>query len=115
MADFTLKQNDTSPAIQARLKNKDGTTVTLTGATVRFSMRHRVTNNLKVNRATATIVSATPPADTSAANVEYTWIAADTDIDGTYDAEWEVTYSAGAIQSFPDFLFNEIIITKQIA
>ena len=114
MADFTIKKGATAPAIQARLKAKDGTTVTLTGATVKFSMRDKITQVVKVNKAAATIVSATPPADPDDPNVEYSWASGDTDTKGNYEAEWEVTYSGGAVEIFPDQGYSDIQVSDDV-
>ena len=36
---FNIKQNDTSPSLQATLKDASGTVIILTGASVRFHMK----------------------------------------------------------------------------
>ena len=108
MSDFTIKEGADFPNLQARLKIKDGTTATLTGATVRFSMWLRKDHSLKINRVLATIESATPPADADDPNVSYPWASGDTDTPGEYEGEFEVTYTDSSIEIFPDRAYISI-------
>lgn len=39
--------------------------------------------------------------DLAASIVSYQWQAGDTDVAGVYRQEWEVTYAAGAVETFP--------------
>ena len=106
MMAFTIKQNDTSPAIQATLKNYSGNPVNLLGATVRFHMK-TLDGTIKVDR-TMTI--------TSAANgvVTYSWQSGDTSTAGTYFAEFEVTYSDLSVETFPNTGNLPIVITPEL-
>lgn len=107
LSQFTLKQNDALPKIKADLKTI-GTPVDLTGATVKFCMRPKGNPTPKVN-ASATIVDATT------GRVEYGWVTADTDTAGTYEAEFEVTFSGGSKQTFPTQGYIEVTIVDDIA
>lgn len=89
---FVIKQGATSPAIDITLAP---VTLDLTGATVRFSMKHRGTGAVAVNRAPALIVTVLPPV------VRYVWDAADTAVPGLYDAEVEATLPGGAVEILP--------------
>lgn len=93
--DFYWKQNDTSPAIAFQLKDGNGVAVNLTGATVKFMMWAPGAAAIKVNAA-ATITDATT------GKVSYTPSATDTDTPGDYIAEWQVTFSGGAVETFPN-------------
>lgn len=103
-----IKQNDTLPALVAYLYNPDGSVVDLTGATVKFIMRLTSGGAAKVDTA-ATVVTAT------SGYVKYSWVAADTDTVGEYEGEFEVTFSGGAIQTYPNSKYIKIKVVDDIA
>lgn len=91
---FQIKQHDTSPEIEAVLSNAAGAPIDLNGASVRFHMR-RAGGPIVVDAA-ATIVTA------GAGLVRYVWTASNTSTAGSYQAEFEVTYGDGSIETFPN-------------
>lgn len=91
---FKIKQNDTSPSLQATLKDAFGTAIVLTGASVKFHMK-ALDGTVKVNSA-MTVTNA------SGGVVQYDWQTGDTDTVGSYSAEFEVTYSDSTIETFPN-------------
>ena len=103
-----MKQNDTLPAIIAQLVDADGSIPDLTGAAVKFIMRLRSGGAAKVN-ASATIIAA------ATGDVKYSWSAADTDTVGDYEGEFEVTFSGGAIQTYPNSMYFLIKVVDDIA
>lgn len=105
---FYIKQNDTSPAIQATLKDVDGNVVDLSGATVRFHMRKQGSTTAKVDAA-ATIV------DDVGGVVRYNWTSANTDTVGTYQAEFEVTYTDETVETFPNATYLKVKVIDDIA
>jgi hypothetical protein len=105
---FFIKQNDTSPAFKATLKDGLDAAVDLTGASIRFHMRPTGDTTAKVD-ATAVIE------DADNGVVYYNWVAADTDTIGSYEAEFEVTFTGGEIETFPNNRFVEVEITDDIA
>ena len=105
---FYIKQNDTSPSIRATLKDGDGTVINLTDASVRFHMR-TVGGTSTTTDSAASIVS---PA--TGGIVQYDWVAADTDTVGSYQAEFEVTYSDSSIETFPNNGYIRVEITDDI-
>ncbi len=105
---FTLKQNDTSPQIAAILQDGDGTAIDLTSATVRFHMR-------KIGATTASTDAAATIVDADAGSVKYEWVAADTANAGSFQAEFEVTYTNGNVETFPNDQSIAIIITEDLA
>ena len=104
---FYIKQNDTSPSMAATLKDANDAAIDLTGATVRFHMRAVGASQVTVDAA-ATLV--TPASGT----VRYDWQADDTDTVGSYQAEFEVTYADGSIETFPNDGYIRVEITDDI-
>jgi hypothetical protein len=103
---FYLKRGDTSPSLVYALTP---TGVVLTGATVRFNMR-LAGGAVKVSRAAAVIVT-----ETGTPTVRYDWQAANVDTAGFYEAEFEVTYAGGAVETFPNADFIAVQIGGDIA
>lgn len=91
---FSIKQNDTSPSLQATLKDAAQSPVVLSGATVMFHMKS-VDGTVKVDQP-MTIT------DADGGVVRYDWQAVDTDTVGTYYVEFEVTYADASIETFPN-------------
>lgn len=104
---FYIKQNDTQPAFQAVLQDGAGDPINLDGATVRFHMRAIGSNTAKVDAA-ASVISAL------SGIVRYSWDAADTDRIGSYQAEFEVTYSDSTIETFPNDGYVRVVILDDI-
>ena len=108
MTDFTIKENDTSPALTATLQDDDGAAVDITGASVRFHM-------VKLNETATKIDAAADIVSEALGQVKYQWLTADTDTAGIYRGEWEVTYSDGTIETFPNDDMMEINIYEDLA
>lgn len=100
---FYIKQNDTSPSIGATLKDGESNVIDLTDANVKFHMRPVGGSTVAVDRA-AVILSPTE------GTVRYEWLDGDTVATGVYQAEFEVTYVNGTIETFP----NDGYITVQV-
>lgn len=107
MSTFYIKQNDTVPSIRATLKNGSGNAVDLASTTIRFHMRALGGTSAKVDAA-ASIINA------NTGIVQYDWDAADTDTVGSYQAEFEVTYSDSTVETFPNNGYILIKITDDI-
>jgi len=86
-ADFYIKEGDTSPEIQAQLLEDDGSPVDLTGDAVSFKMKEVGGDTLKVD-GSATIDNE------SEGRVSYSWVSADTDTAGYYNAVFAVDYGS---------------------
>lgn len=108
MSTFYIKENDTVPSIRATLQNGSGNAVDLIDATVNFHMRAIGGSTVLVD-ASATVVNA------AGGLVQYDWDAADTADVGSYQAEFEVTYSDGTIETFPSSGYIRVEITDDIA
>lgn len=103
-----LKQNDTSPTLDAILTDANGNVVDVTGAGVRFHMQRVGETSLKIDAAGSVV-------DGAAGHVRYTLQEGDTDTPGSYKAEYEVTFLDGTIETFkntPDQL--RIVITPEL-
>ena len=105
---FYIKRNDTSPAFRVILKDADDVAVNITGNLgVRF---HMFTRN-----GTAVVDAAVTVNDAVAGDVQYNWIGADTVTGGLYNAEFEVTYSDGTIETFPNRGYEKVLIDDDLA
>jgi len=90
---FYIKRNDTAPPLDAVLEAEEE--IDLTDATVRFHMAQIDTGELKVNKP-AEVVSV------DGRRVRYSWEPEDTDTQGQFHGEFEVTFSDGAVRTFPN-------------
>lgn len=106
---FYIKQNDTRPTMSATLIDANGSSVDLTGATVSLKMRKSGETSAVSLAGTASVVTA------DKGKVQYVWAAADTATVGSYEGEFEVTFSGGAIQTFPNDRYIDIEIVDDIA
>lgn len=105
---FYIRQNDTAPPIEATLYDGSGALVNLAGATVKFQMTQAITGS-------TVAVDADADVDDVNGVVSYAWDAADTADAGTYNANFEVTFSGGAVQSFPNDRFITVVIGPDLA
>ena len=103
MADFFLKQNDTSPAIEYTLSPLTN----LSGASVVFNMTDS-DGVVKVNRQAAVVDDAVNGV------VQYLWDAADTDTSGLFLAEFEVTFADATVETFPNATDIGVLITRDL-
>ena len=92
---FYIKKDDTRPAIIANLTDANDAAVNLTGAAVKFNMRVDPAGSVKINLGSAIIE------DAEAGQVSYPWTSSDTDTADDYEAEFQVTFVGGAVQTFP--------------
>jgi hypothetical protein len=106
MMAFKIKQNDTSPSLQATLKDFNLNPANLTGASVRFHMKS-VDGVLKIDA---------PMAITDAVNgvVQYNWNNSDTSTVGTYYVEFEVTYPDFSVETFPNNGNRVVSVVKEL-
>tara|TARA_R100000654_G_scaffold1381_2_gene5046 strand:+ start:20054 stop:20377 length:324 start_codon:yes stop_codon:yes gene_type:complete len=105
---FNIKQNDTSPQIAATLKDGSGNARDITGASVRFHMR-------RIGAASASVTSDATILVASAGTVKYAWQTGDTSTAGSFQAEFQVTFADGGIETFPNDGSIAIDITPELA
>ena len=104
---FQIKQNDTTPSLRASLLNGNGDAVDLINTTVKFHMRPIGSSTPSID-AVASVIS--EPLGV----VQYDWLAGDTSDIGSYQAEFEVTYPAGGIETFPNDGYIRIEVIDDI-
>lgn len=108
MTDFYIKEGDLLPKIEATLKDETDTAVDLTDSTVKFKMNAH-------NDPTAKVDAAATIDDALNGKVSYTWIAADTDTPGAYDAEFEVTFPSTKVLTFPNNGYLKIQVVADLS
>ncbi len=107
MTTLPMKKGDLLPEIAAQLIGADGLALNLTACTVTFTMR---------SRAGVVIVDAQPAVIVTAleGRVKYVWAAGNTDVIGTHDAEWVVTYPGAKQMTVPNRGYDQIEIAARL-
>lgn len=107
---FTLTQGDSSPSVVSVLS--DGGAIDLSNAKeVRFIMQDKY-KRVVINEGLQDSVNIINAAN---GEVEYIFTSDQTKTVGKYEAEWEVTYQNGAVETFPTKGKIDIEIVEQIA
>jgi len=104
---FYIKQNDTSPSIQATLENGDGQKVNLSGCSIRFYMK-------EIGSATVKVDGAVTVVNENTGLIRYDWVDSDTNVAGNYHGEFQVTYPSTKVETFPNDGYIKIKITDDI-
>lgn len=100
---FTIKRGDSSPSLGYKLSPSTN----LTGASVVFNMKPIDEGGpTKIERSSAVIDNA------SEGIVRYDFSSSETSNSGTAYAEFEVTYSDGTVETFPNSGYIAIVIPK---
>lgn len=97
MADFEIKQNDTSPWLIIEILTPG---VSLVAANLYLNMKD-ATGTLKINRRELFAVKETWDND-GGPQILFPILAGDTDTNGTFEFEVEAQYSDGGIETFPN-------------
>jgi len=112
---FQIRQFDTQPAISAVLKDDD-VAVDLTGASVSFEMRKRVSRcneapvpNVKVSAAAVNLDAGVG----TRGKVRYDWVAADTSESGHFDAVFKIAI-AGLVKTYPSVGFIPVFVSPNL-
>lgn len=107
MDSFTIKRGDTRPAIRRFFSTDAGPLEIPGGSTVVFSMADALTGRLAVDQGLCQIEQGKA--------VVYYWQDGDTAVAGLYQAEFEITYADGTVETAPNGGFIVINITPDIA
>lgn len=107
MSTITIKRRDTQTALQATLISPSGQPANLTGASVRFIMVSS-SGAVVVNRPAIIL-------DALAGVVRHVWDAPETDVEGFYTGEFEVTGVDGRVQTYPNDGYLDIRIIADLA
>lgn len=105
---FSIKQNDTSPSIRANIVDYNGEPVNITGGSVRLHMK-------EVGGDGTLIVKNMSILDAQNGLVQYDWVVGDTADVANYNAEIQVTYADGEIETYPNAGYFSIIVTAELA
>ena len=106
---FYIKQNDTAPSLEVVLTSSSGRAKPMTeAATVSFNMSTDAGVNV-VSQGVGTIVNS------AKGIVAYTWQTGDTSNTGIHNAEFQVTYNNGQIETFPTSGYIKVIIKGELA
>lgn len=101
MADAYVKRGDTAPSFRGILRDATGAAVTLTAEDgLRFVMSTQRGDPYPWIK--DIVVDGTPELGDVAGEVVYEWQPGDTDIEGGYIAEVEVTFEDGSKETFPN-------------
>ena len=103
---FRIKQNDTSPSLEATLSDANLIPVDLTSATVMLHMKAVGGGIVLDEQMTIT--------DAGNGLVQYDWQVGDTATVGTYYVEFEATYSDGSVETFPNTGSLPLVITREL-
>ena len=102
---FELKKSNTSPDIKFRLEDGNGNPVPLpSGTQVQFRMDQR---GQSVIDAQGEVL------DGSDGIVKYEWQDTST-LNGTFNAEWEITFPDGETETFPNDDFIRVLVIDDL-
>lgn len=110
MADYSLKQNDTYPVLTAILSDQLGAVDLTTADSVKLIMKMASPPTTVIG----TCVIATPQTGGNVGKVTYDWQASDTATVGEYQAEFEVTWNVGDVETFPNDSYKTIEIVDDL-
>jgi hypothetical protein len=107
MADVTRKQNDTYPPLLAQLTDTVGPINLTTATTVELIM-------VEMGSGSATGGGFCAITDAVAGRVSYEWDPEDTDDVGIFNAEFEIVWADGGIQTVPNTTYFTVEIKDDL-
>jgi hypothetical protein len=114
--DFSIKVGDTASRLQATLEDSTGAAVSIQSATVLLKLGAISVAGTALLSGTVTNDQVGDGSDGSKGKVHYSWGTADTTNlgPGWFTGEWEVTYSSGTVQTFPNDGYFLVAITNDL-
>jgi len=110
MTDFSIKQNDTAPAIKVKIVDASGDKINFDNVnSVLFSMYSVRNDENVVDEKSASVF------DDSESIVIYSWDENDTETVGHHKAEFEVEYKSGSTETFPNSDNIDIYIEEELS
>lgn len=101
--DFTIKVGDTASNIYATLEDESGDPVDIQSAAITFKLAPLSGGTLLVAGPAVNAQVGAGTLDSSVGDVIYVWGTAGVPATaGWYNAEWEVTFTNGSVQTFPN-------------
>ncbi|MBT4995828.1 MAG: hypothetical protein HOM88_05090 [Hellea sp.] len=108
-ASFYIKQNDTAPSIEAVLTDATGRARSMTNASaIKFHMTSEGGTSI-VTDGLGAVVNA------SKGIVKYDWQPGDTANTGIHSAEFQIDYTNGTSETFPNTGYIKIIVRSELA
>lgn len=109
MPNFSIKRGDTSPSLKTFLRNPDGEKEDLNSIqSLKFKMQDPSTEEVIVN-SSANVMNA------DEGKVSYSWTSSDTAEAGHFIGEFEVTWSTGKTETFPNTEYIDIYINEDLS
>lgn len=110
MADITIKRGDSFPPIEAQLFDLSGP-IDLTLVDV-IHLRMKSTGPVAAAGGHVVQVVAGPVTvvDALTGRIRYVWTPDDTQFSADYDAEWEITWQGGAIETVPNNAYFSVTV-----
>ena len=106
MTTVYLKQNDTKPDLQITVNDDQDAAIDVSNTTIAFHMNDS-TGTSKVDSA-GTIVTA------ASGIIKYIWATGDLDTIGTYNAEFQITFSDSSILTVPSKGYLTIVVGAEL-
>ena len=119
MSTFYIKQGDTLPKYEVELTDASGKALDLTNVSAVKLNLTRVKDSTG-KAVTDTNVQKTGTVDGTATlgHVSYTFVSGDWSptpmATGTYDAEWQLTYSGGQVRTVPTNGYDEVVVLPDL-
>lgn len=108
---FIIKEGDTSPALLLQMQDSEQNPVNISGSSVQLIAVDEETGETVITEDTTGNLEIV---DAINGIVKYPWKSADTENARTLLYEFEVEYTDGAVETFPNDSYNVIEIIKDL-